>query len=87
MPDPVVQLWEFANAPAPLRELVPPVYPDGWLAFVCPGCTEDIVEVLMNRRSSRTFPVLRVDTQDGGIVLTGPLFPPADQTRIAAALD
>lgn len=72
MPDTVLQLWEFEDAPANLRRVVPKAYPGGWLAFICPGGATELAESLMTRWSLSGFPIVRGEIEDGGIVLAGP---------------
>jgi hypothetical protein len=71
-PDAVLHLWEFENAPARLRRHVPVAYSGGWLAFICPGSADDLVENLVTRWSSSESPVVRCEIEDGGIILAGP---------------
>ena len=71
-PDAVLHLWEFENAPEALKELVSPPHAGGWLAFVCPGGAEDLVEGLLAQWSSQTLQIVRLDLEGGGTVLAGP---------------
>jgi len=70
MPQPILQLWEFVDAPDTLRTLAAAADPNGWLAFIDP-CAQDIVEFLIDRGSAGCLPVLRYETENGGIVLAG----------------
>jgi hypothetical protein len=72
IPDAVLHLWEFDNAPPRLRRLVPMAFAGGWLAFICPGSPEGLVESLVTRWKSSESPIVRCEIEDGGIVLAGP---------------
>jgi len=72
MPDTMLHLWEFEEAPANLQRLVPRAYTGGWLVFVCPGSDSEIVDGLVSRCNKSGFSVLRYEVADGGIVLAGP---------------
>lgn len=67
----VLHLWEYDNAPANLRRLIPAAYAGGWLAFIRPGTSAHLLESLVARASSTGFPVMRCQIEDGGIVLAG----------------
>lgn len=72
MSETTVLLWEFEDAPAQLRRLVPQAYAGWWLAFVHPESAEDIVESLVSRCVSSGSAIIRREVEDGGIVLAGP---------------
>jgi len=72
VPETVLLLWEFKNAPTALQRLVPQAYAEWWLALIQPGSADDVVQSLVQRWTSSGFPIVRHDVEDGGIVLAGP---------------
>jgi len=72
MSETILLLWEFEDAPAQLRSLVPQAYPGWWLAFVHPEGADDIVESLVSRCISSGSAIVRREVENGGIVLAGP---------------
>lgn len=74
----LLDLWEFADAPAELRVLVPRVYTGGWLAFIYPGSGEEMAQVLIDRWNSFGFSLARCQLEDGGVVLAGQHPPDSD---------
>jgi hypothetical protein len=73
MPPTVLQLWEFEQAPANLRELIPMAYAGGWLMFVRPGGDAEVVQGFVDHCASTGVTLMKLSTTDGGFVLAGPL--------------
>jgi hypothetical protein len=62
--------WEFEDAPAELRRLIPLAYANGWVAFVCSGRADEIVSGLMIVGNLSGLSVARYETE-GGVILAG----------------
>lgn len=75
MKDILIQLWEFGDAPEHLRSLVPHEYSGGWLACICPGSGEDVIQLLMDHWCSAGFSLARCQLEDGRIILAGHQLP------------
>ncbi|MGJ5813856.1 hypothetical protein [Paludibaculum fermentans] len=75
MPDTDLQLWDFADAPDALRELIPTPYAGGTVVIVLPGGAAEIVDYLMARWTLLGLAVVRYEREDGSIVLAGPELP------------
>ena len=71
MPETLLKLWGFDDAPDDLRRLIPVRYAGGWVAFVCPGGAAEVVEWLVKRWNASGLPILRHEVEDGGIMLAG----------------
>jgi hypothetical protein len=83
MVDTVLQLWEFADAPQHLQRLIPLTYAGGWLAFLMPGGSRDVVDCLITRWNSPDFCVVCCEVEDGGLVLAGPHLPRLENQSLA----
>ncbi len=71
MSDTKLLLWCFEEAPVQLRLVLPMTCAHAWLAFVCPGSSLEVVEVLIARWRISGQTVLRYEVSDGGIILVG----------------
>jgi hypothetical protein len=68
-PEVILYIWEFDNAPLHIRSVVSHPQTCGWIAFICPGGPESLIDSLLCRWHSAAHPVYRYTTEDGGIVL------------------
>ena len=67
--EPVIELWDFADAPEEYRLLVPPSYADGWIALVR---QPDLVEHILSLSDARGLPVRCHQYNHSATVLCGP---------------
>ena len=70
--EPVLRLWNFADAPLTLRRLAPACYPGGWVALIVPPADQELLEWLLKRGSAPGDPVLAVRVEAMGIIVVGP---------------
>lgn len=68
-----LEIWEFADAPQYVRELVPATYWKGWIAIFSPGA-RDVADLVAASGSSGQ-PVFIKEVEGGGVVLAGSHIP------------
>jgi hypothetical protein len=68
----LLQCWNTYDAPEHLRSLAPGAEPDGWVALIHRGGTEEFLEKLLGRCRSRGILLEAHRCEDGCVVLTGP---------------
>lgn len=77
MSDTDLKLWEFADAPPALRDLIPSPHAGGIVVVVLPGGAVEVIDYLIARWTLMGFSVVRQESEDGSIVLAGPDLPPS----------
>lgn len=70
-----LELWDFADAPPALRDLIPLPYTGGMVVLVLPGGAAEVVDYLVARWTLMGFSILRCQGEDGSILLAGPTLP------------
>lgn len=68
-----LEIWEFADAPQDVRELVPTVYWKGWIAVFSPGARD--VADLVAASGGNDQPVFMKEVEGGRVVMAGPHIP------------
>lgn len=66
---PLVQLWEFADAPEDLRALVPAAYSNGWIALIH---RNDLVHPIIAFANAHGLPIWTKIVDSDRTVLGGP---------------
>lgn len=73
-----LEIWEFADAPRELRELVPAIYRTGWVAIFSSGARD--VADLVAASGYPEHPVFMREVEDGGVLLAGSHIPGSGQS-------
>ena len=71
VPDTILQMWDFEEAPDNLRRLVPLAYAGGWVALISYESANELADSLMRRCKDSGLSLIRYDLDNAGILLAG----------------